>query len=295
MNRYTQISIISTAETALKKLNAQKIAVHGCKKSGAEFIFAVKDKDIKKVFAIFAKPCYNIRTVKKSAAARFRETLKLRAGLAAGAVLFAVIAALSNSFILKIEVSGSGKYLESEVRRIVYDEGAGELKRFSSLNKAVATGKILSLPQVTFCNISQKGSVLVVDVQVDGEYDKTQGFKELVSDCNGKVKNIVAVCGTCAVQAGDSVKKGDTLIYAHYLRNEEKVSCLAAGYAEIECAAVREYFADCESEQNLKEAYASLLVDEENILSRTHKVKPVDGGVNYIIEFTYLHKISINL
>ena len=66
MNNRAKISIISTAEGALRKLKKAKIAVFNCKKEGAAFIFEVKDKDTQKVFAIFDKPCYNVTVVKKS-------------------------------------------------------------------------------------------------------------------------------------------------------------------------------------------------------------------------------------
>lgn len=294
-NNLTQISVVSTAEAALKKLKKAEIAAYDCKKRGAEFVFNVKDKDIKKVFAIFDKPCYNVAVKQNSRVRKFFSFAKLRAGLFAGAALFVALAACANSFILKIEVGGSGSYLEQDVRRIIADEGAGEFKPFSALNKPVATGRILALPQVTFCNIQRKGSVLVVDVRVDEEHSDSADNRALVSDADGIVKNIVAVCGTPAVSVGDSVKKGDTLIYAHMLSGEEYIDCLAAGYAEIECARTAEYFAEEESEENLKKAYASLLLEDGEILTRKHTVKPSSGGVTYVIEFTYLHKLSINL
>lgn len=291
----TEISIVSTAETALRKLKKEKIAVYGCKKQGAYFIFCVKDKDMEKVFAIFDKPCYNISVVKDSVKRRFLSFAKLRAGLFVGAAAFVALAVFANTFVLKIEVSGSGSYLESDVRQIIYDEGAKVFRPFSSLNKAVATGRILALPQVTFCNIQRCGSVLIIDVQVDDEHFGSVEMQPLVSDVNGVVRNIVAVCGTAAVAVGDSVKKGDTLIYAHMLSGEENINCLAAGYAEIECSRTAEYFAEEDNEENLKKAYSSVLIEDENILSRKHTVKPCDGGVIYIIDFTYIHKISINL
>lgn len=192
----TEISVVSTAETALRKLKKAQIAAYACKKQGAYFIFRVKDKDIEKVFAIFDKPCYNIKVDKKSYATRFFNFICLRAGLVAGALLFIAAAFIANSFVLKIEVSGSGSYLESEVRRIVLEEGAGEFKPFSAFNGSSATGRILSLPQVTFCNIQKKGSVLVVDVQVDEEHYGSVVRDDLKSDCDGVVRRVVAVCGT---------------------------------------------------------------------------------------------------
>ena len=295
MNNRTAISIISTAEGALRKLKKAEIAVFNCKKEGAAFIFEVKDKDTQKVFAIFDKPCYNVTVVKKSRKNRLSSFLSVRAGLVAGAAAFIIACVAANSFVLKIEVSGSGSYLEPEVRKIVYDEGAKEFKPFSAFNYSVATGRILALPQVTFCNIEKRGSVLIVDVQVDEEHYATVNPKPLISDRNGVVRNIVAVCGTAAVEVGAGVKKGDTLIYAHTLAGEEEIPCLAAGFAEIECTGHAEYFAEAENDLSLKEAYSSILIEQENILTRTHTVSPTDGGVIYKIDFTYLHRLSINL
>lgn len=295
MTELTQINIISTAESALKKLQRAQIPVYNCKKLGANFIFCVKDKDIKKVFAIFAKPCYNIDIVRGSAKNRLLKGLLLRAGLVVGAIVFALAAYASDYYILKIEVSGSGSYLESVVREIVADEGAGEWKPFSALDKPVATGRILAIPQVTFCNIKKQGSVLIIDVEVNESHAESVVREQLISDVSGRVKNIVAICGTAAVEVGQTVSRGDVLIYASMQSGESTVASIAVGYAEIECTRTAEYIAPDDSEQSIKEAYASLLLDGEEIISKGHSVAPTDGGVRIIMEVKYLHRISINL
>ena len=295
MTDLTQISITSTAENAVRKLQRAEIAVYNCKKKGANFIFCVKDKDVKKVFAIFAKPCYNIVTERKSPRKRFLRNLALRAGLVAGAVIFTLAAFFSDYYVLKIEVGGSGAYLQSIVREIVAEEGAGEWKPYKSLDKPVATGRILALPQVTFCNIQKRGSVLVIDVEVDESHTDSVVRAPLKSDVSGKVVNIVAICGTPAVQAGDFVSSGDILIYASILSGEQTVESIAVGYAEIECSSTAEYVAPDDSEKSIKDAYASLLLGGDEIISATHNLSPVDGGVRIELSVTYLHKISINL
>lgn len=295
MTDLTGIKVVCTAENALKKLKKEGICVYNCKKDGAFFIFFVKDKDVEKVFTIFDKPCYNIRVHKKSKLKRALSLFALRAGLIAGAFAFCVLAALSDSYILKIEVSGSGSYLYPEVRRIVSDEGAKEFGRYSQFNQSTATGKILALPQVTFCNISKKGSVLLVDVQVDAEHYGSLETKPLLSDADGTVRKIVAICGTAAVSVGDAVKRGDALINAYNKDGEKTESCIAVGYAEIECRRTFEYFAESESEESLKDAFSSLLLEDENITERKYSVKPTDGGVLYVIDCVFLHKVSINL
>ena len=295
MNNLAKIRVTSTVENALKKLRKAEISVYDCKKRGADFIFCVKDKDIKKVFAIFAKPCYNIVVERESLAKRLLSGAVLRVGILTGAVVFAAAAFLSNFFILKIEVEGSGAYLKSAVLQIIGEEGAGEWKPFSSLDVPVASGRILSLPGVTFCNISKRGSVLSVDVEADGHANYKVSRDNLVSDVSGKVASLAAICGTAAVSTGDAVSVGDVLIYAGTMVGDKFESGIAVGHAEIECKKTAEYSAPDDSEESIRRAYASLLLDKDRVISRSHFIEPSEDGVLIIMEINYLHKISINL
>ncbi len=293
--KLTEICITSTAEAALKKLKKASIAVYDCEKRGADFLFRVKDKDLKKVFAIFSKPCYNVRTEKKSALSRIISATLLRAGLVAGASLFVVLAAVSNLFILRIEVHCNGSFPESEITAIVGEEGGAVGKPFSSLDRALATGRLLALPGVTFCNISKRGSVLVVDLESEISNSPSARRENLVSDLDGVVKKIVAVCGTPAKAEGDAVNKGEILIYAHNIVGDNTVPCLAVGYADIQFKGYSEISAPSDSEENRKSALASIAKEGQITDSADIKVRQTDGGV--IFEITYLctRRLSINL
>lgn len=292
---YTRISVTSTAESALKKLKKAEIPVFDCKKQGLEFVFAVKDKDVKKVFAIFQKPCYNVRAKALSPRKRVLAALSRRAGLIFGALAAVVAIMIADCHILRVEVGGSGSYLAPEVERIVALEGGRTFGTFSSLNYAKATGRILALPQVTFCHIEKRGSVLHIDVRTENGASVKAEYSPLVSDADGTVKTLAAVCGTAAVEEGQSVKRGDVLIYPYIETEKGQIPCFAAGFAEIECKRQAEYFAETDSEESLRQAYASLLLETENVIERSYKVKPTADGVVYVIDFTYLHKVSINL
>lgn len=295
MTELNKICVTATAQTALKKLQKGQIPVYDCKKQGAYFIFCVKDKHLKKVFAIFAKPCYNISVLSPSPIKRVFSALVLRVGLVVGALIFALAAFVSDFFILKVEVTGSGSYLSEVVREIVAAEGGGTGKPFSSLNIPVASGKILSLPQVVFCNLSKRGSTLLVDVQVGGNEAEKVSRRLLVSDADGKVLNVVAICGTPVVSVGQQVKRGDILIDAVATAGDKTYGCLAVGYAELECRRQSECLASDDSPASIARAYASMISEEDQIISRTHKSYPAEGGVRLVIEVIYLHKVSINL
>ena len=295
MNNLTCISVNATTEVAIRKLKKENIPLFNCKTEGAKFIFYVKDEHVKKVFVIFAKPCYNIKVVYESKRKRFVKALVNRVGLIVGAVVFLIAAVYSNSLVFKISVVGSGSYLSAEAKRIVYEMGVKEFSSCRTFDYPAATGKILSLPQVTFCNIAKRGSILEIDIEVDDEHYESISNGDLVSDRSGTIKKVVTICGTAATAEGAVVKAGDVLIGAYTLVNEEYLPSIACGYVELECSGRAEYPADCESEENLKNALASVNLQAEEILTRTATATASDGGVVYIIDFTYLHKLSINL
>lgn len=288
----TRIAIVSAAEPALKKLARASVAVYNCKKRGADFIFCVKDKDIQKVFAIFKKPCYNIRTEIISPVRRLISSAVLRAGLLAGAALFALFSYIAGFFVLKVEVTGSGSYLKGEVCAIIGENGGGVGKPFSALDAPLATGRILALPQVVFCKIQKRGSVLVADVHVDSSPQNTVDARPLISDRDGTIVRLVAITGYPNAEAGQAVKKGDVLIDAY---RADGAPCVVCGLAELKCTLHAEYLAADDSEESLKSAYASVFLDGEEVLSRSHTVKKAEGGTLFVMEIEYLHKITINL
>ena len=144
MTDISRVTIISTAESALKKLKRANIGVYDCKKEGAKFIFSIKDKDASKVFAIFSKPCYNI-SVSSSARQNLLTRAIARIGLIIGAIFFICAAMFANTYIFKIKVSGSGSFLYADVKNILYEQGFSEFKAYKKLNKSQAEGKILAL------------------------------------------------------------------------------------------------------------------------------------------------------
>ena len=296
MNKFTRISVTAAPRTALAKLSRGHVPVYDCEQNGAFFTFNVRDKYVKKVFAIFAHPCYNVTVKRKSTIAQVRQLAAKRAFLFVGAALFVACACLSDSFILKIEVTGSGAYLKQSVLGIVRESWLGEGTVYRGADKVSIISQVLALPNVTFCSVQKSGSVLYIDVECEEESARRADYSPLVADRAGVVRAVVAICGTPAVSAGASVAAGDVLIAAYSAVNSVEVPCLAVGYARLECTAQISSFADKESGQNLNAALASALLyaGEGEIISQTYTVQTVSEGVIYTVNFTYTHTVSIN-
>ncbi|MCD8041053.1 MAG: sporulation protein YqfD [Clostridia bacterium] len=296
MKNLCKVQITCSPVQALNKLKRADIPVYNCAKSGAYFTFEVADNYIKKVFAIFAHPCYNVSVKQNSAKKRAVKAFLSRPMLFIGAVLAVFCAALSNCFVLRISVTGSGSYLKNEVLAVVYSLGVTPYTFYRGIDEPSLRARVMALSGVTFCSVTKSGSVLYINVQADAESGTTADYASLCSDVNGTVIKITAVCGTALVSAGDSVAKGDVLIGAYCLNGEDKISCLAVGYAQLSVTASISVFAESDTEENLSSAYAAamLYAEGEEITGKSVIVKTVADGVIYTVNFTYLHTISIN-
>lgn len=296
MNNLVGFSVTATVETALKKLAKANIAVFRLKKSGAIVNFYVEEDYVQKVFAIFSHPCYNICVRRKSAKTRLKNFLGRRLGLIVGALLFTAACILSNALVLKIKVVGNGSYLSPQVLAAADECGARIGTTCQGLDKPLLTSRILSLPQVTFCSVQRKGSYLVIEVRTDEEHEIKTNPSSLTANCEGKLLRIVVLSGTAEKQEGQKVSAGDTLIGAYRVTESgERQAALAVGFAEIKRSANITIFFERESEENAAAALAATSLYSDEVLEKSFKVNPCDGGVNYDVTFTYILTLSINM
>ncbi|MDE7301546.1 MAG: sporulation protein YqfD, partial [Clostridia bacterium] len=136
----------------------------------------------------------------------------------------------------------------------------------------------------------------VIAVQAENENFATTEYKPLICTVSGVVDEVVAICGTPLKAAGESVKAGEALIGAYTLDEEgQSNKCLAVGFARIAATATLTVFFESESEDNAKKALSSASLYSDEIVKRSYKVKPCDGGVNYEVTFTYIKTESINI
>lgn len=291
-----EFSVTAPAETALKKLAKADIAVYKLKKRSSTLYFSVREEYVKKVFAIFARPCYNTVIRRKSAKTRFKAFLALRFGLLAGAIAFLAVILCANSFVFKIKVTGSGSYLAPQVKQVARECGASEWSFCRSLDAPLMQAKILAMPNVTFCSVKRDGSYLLIDVRAEEEHAITADYNALVSTTDGEIVRIVAICGTAEKAVGDKVAQGDVLIGA-YSSDAEGNSrpCLAVGFAEIKRRAQIAVFYDSESEENAKSALAAPSLYAENVTEKSYKVRACEGGVVYDVDFAYTVTVSANM
>lgn len=145
--------------------NAQKVQKN-------QIIFTVDRKDIEKIFAIYPNVCYNsdryapytVRILPPRGAQKAWALLKKRAGLWLGGLLFLVLTLLSDTLVLRIQVSGETAYTQA-VEEILHRHGIERYKPYTSKQVDLVSADILRLDGVGFCSLKKVGSTLVVEVQ----------------------------------------------------------------------------------------------------------------------------------
>ena len=295
-NDLTWVRVCAATENVIKKLSKNNIYAFNITKKGAYTHFFVAHNYVEKVFAIFSHPCYNITVIKLSPARALAARLSSRIGVLCGCALFVAAVILSQYSVLKIEVTGSGSYLAPQVEAVLSSCGIKAGSFFPSDDFSEARAGVMSLPSVTFCSFERRGFVLVADVECNPEDDNKADYSPLVSDCVGTIEKITAVCGTPLVSAGDEVSRGDELIGAYYTAEDgEKISCLCVGYARIEVTASVSCHAEERGDKAMQSALAAAKLYAEEIEVVSCDIKDTSDGVIYIVNFTYLHTVSVNM
>lgn len=272
------------------------IPVYRIKKRGAKLHINVKREYIEKVFAIFARPCYNMRIRRKSKSMRFAAFVKRRLGLFIGAAVFIAATVFSQSIVFKIKITGSGSFLKPQVLAAADECGVKEWSLCKGADTPLLQAKILALPGVNFCSVQRDGAYLIIDVQTEeSEYAPVVG-EPLRASVDGVIRKIVTVCGTQLKNEGESVKKGETLIGTYTLSESgEQSPCIAVGFAEICATADISLYYKEESDKNREDALSSTALYSENVIEKSVEVRNNGDGVVYEVHFTYAVTVAVNM
>ena len=222
----------------LSKEGIEVLSARRTQKNG--LILAVNANDRKKAFAILNSSCYNIKKSRPAGAAKLISSCLRAAGLFAGAIVALCGVFFLQGRVLRVSVTGSGAYLEPEIRAILAEEGVG---LFSDMPEGSAVAaRILALPRVHFCTVKGEGGVLTVCVEVGEELSPLKR-EPLLSPASGVVEQLVVLRGTPLVKAGDNVERGQTLVEPYALAGEaeEKLESTVVAFVRIAFPVSAEY------------------------------------------------------
>lgn len=130
--------------------------------------------------------------------------------------LACVILLTARRFVWRIDVRGAGIYA-GEVKKYLLEQRITPGTARSEIDiKALNDGLLRRLPHVTWARASLHGLSLRIDI-TPSIYAQEQSTNtgNIVANCDGVIESINVFAGTPAVKVGDTVRKGDVLIYAH--------------------------------------------------------------------------------
>lgn len=228
-----------SAYRAADRLRREGITILSAKISSKNQVeIVVNANERKKAFAILQGSCYNIKESRPLGLMAVLEKCVRAAGLLLGAVLALLTVLAMQGRVLKVEVTGSGAYLEPEIRAILSDSGVGYFSPMPRADSVIPA--VLSLPRVHFCSVKGEGGILTVDVEV-GEEAEPLRPESLFSPAGGRVEELIILRGTPLVQVGDSVEAGQELVANYALHGETKEDCIVIAFVRVSFPVAREY------------------------------------------------------
>lgn len=283
---------------ALDKITAAGICMYSVEKCGAGRLkILVKSKESKKIFAIFRSSCYTV-TRKKSAGLKYiTEKLLARPGAVIGALLFLLICAAGNFFVLRIDVQGSAARYADEAKQILADNRVGMYSVYDEEAAERARAAMMQLPNVVFASVEKSGCTVTVTLEESAETPVPERETSLISPCAGVVEEIAVLRGTALVSEGDTVAAGQELA-GGWLETQggEKVPTFAVARASILCTGDFSYTAAEESEEQRQRALAAAyLACGGEPVSETVDILGQGEQVIYTVHLSYRVRIAVNM
>ena len=268
-------------DSLVRKQKKNGVGVYRVKKTTAKTVrLGIKFHDDKKFFAICNDLWYtDIKKVKEFGKARPLFYLFRNFGLALGAILFAVLTALSGDFIFGFTYQGSGAVCEREVSEYLAARGVTVFSRFSELDfKALSADILADNPRLTFVRCEKSGNRLIVKLALkeNGEGVISPAPLPLIACADGVLEELRVYRGTAVKTVGEEVKAGDILVAPYAEIKEQRVETSVLAYAAIKTKFVYEYVSESDSEEELAVLFAENALGERAAESVVEKFAAED-------------------
>jgi sporulation protein YqfD len=260
-------------EKAISKMQRNNINLYKIRKTAADkLFFCCEIKDELKIFAIFEGSCYNIEKQRNGGYMYPLVFLKRNLGILFGLIIFLSCLIISNMFVYKIEITGSGSFYTSEINGILESNKIKSFSLFKELDFDIIEKEVLMLEGVNFVSAQRKGNRLIIDVRLGASdsVPKNRIFEDLKAPEKGEILNITIIRGTALAAVGDTVSAGQSLIGAYYYTlAEERKDTFVIGRIEMKCNT--KILFECEffdgSAKADALAYSKIILGEKEILS----------------------------
>ena len=247
------------------------------------FEVTVDFNDKRKIIAICGNLCYTIKKCAYRGVLSPLFTAFKHIGFVAGLAVFLLMAAYSDGFVFKVDVTGSGACYSSRTKTLVSETGIKPFSRFEKVNFSELESKILKdNPELSFAAVKKKGNRLVINLEISRGNGKTLSENEenIVSDVDGTVGEVKVLRGTAVVNKGDVVKKGAVLVKA-CITDKDGAEYPTYVIATVEIIYEKNRFFPCAlPDETAKKTAAFTAASESDDEPVEIVTEETDGGVN---------------
>lgn len=198
--------------------------------------FFVESKLLNKIVALLDNLCYDYKIIGRYGVAPALLRALARAGLALGAVIFALMMFVYPCFITRVSVACvTGESLDgalnARVRQILSSHGVDEGKWAPSVDADAISRELLALDGVSYAGVERKGTHVNVLLKRELPADGLWGIEGSVVKATrlATVTRVVVEGGTALVKYGDVVRPDDPLIDGYVMLGEDKIPVPAKG------------------------------------------------------------------
>ena len=219
----------------LKLLRSENIQIFKLQKLEYNtFTIGVRKQDEKKFLALVTKMNYTITTTKQTTMPKALQVLKQNIALGLSIVFISIIFIVSCNMVFKVEVFGLENISRNQVIKVLNENGynTGKLKVTYKLDSLETILK-KNISNISFASAIIKGNTLIINVneKIDNS-DLIYDFKPIYSPYNMVIKEIKLKSGTAVVHTGDTVKKGDVIVFP-YIEGTDGTKLKVEASAEI--------------------------------------------------------------
>ena len=276
----------------INKLQKQGVEIENARKITSKRLrVCIKFNQIEKFFAIIEELCYTDNVKIKTAGVLYPlYYLYKNIGLVIGCMLFILSTIFLNGFIYKIEYTGSGSILQTQVEECLKENGVTTFSRINTsqipdLNKRI----LASNERLSFVSCAKQGNRLVVNLVLSQEkIHLVKGNAEyFLSPTDGVIEKVKVYKGSLAVSVGQAVKKGDLLIDGFVIEKEQRIFTGVLAFVTIRCTDYFEYESKSPVEDKVLFAFAEQTISGEIVDQSIESKQEINGLYKYKVKTIY--------
>lgn len=246
----------------------------------------IDSKDCDKYFAICRKIWYNKLIKTSGIFAPVYKTIK-KPFVAIAVFIFFFVVYFADNIYLGTEYLGDAKLYAAQTEKYLSEQGITFFRPFNESMLSVAEKNFEKDFRLKFLKIEKRGNKAVVYVKSNVENVKTpqSSDTDICATEDMVILKMVVFSGTPLVSVGESVKKGEPLIGAYNLVNEQKVACKIVGSISAKCAFYYEYECKYDAKSQTDNAIAAAKIMLGDYEVKDISVKTVKNKIQVVLYY----------